>query len=350
MSRGLVPMNAASIVVAVLSFFALAPVAGQPPEDVPTGSATVAARLRSVPGVRSVEDWTFEGSQGLVFETRHYRVHTTLLDPLVLSSVPAFLEFAHRAYQQQLPEPVLSQFPFTVYLFATRPQWEAFTRGFTGDAAQAYLAIQKGAYYHNGACVVYHIGIHRTRSALGHEGWHQFVHRHFALRLPSWLDEGLATQFETSQQSAGRIRFVPGRNLNRLVALRRAAEQDRLLSLPDLLAMNPGHVLGDDDRMAGFYAQVYALVRFLREADRGIYLGRFERLLRDARTGAWPLSEDIRRIAADRNIPLTADFNRAVSLVLFRLYMGQTPEQLDARYRAFCIELAHTVRMGEPSR
>jgi hypothetical protein len=91
-------------------------------------------------------------------------------------------------------------------------------------------------------------------------------------------------------------------------------------------------------------------VRFLREADRGIYLGRFERLLHDARTGAWPLSEEIRRIAADRNIPLTADFNRAVSLVLFRLYMGQTPEQLDARYRAYCIELAHTVRMGESAR
>lgn len=348
MRTGATPMNAASIVVAVLLVFGTAPAAGTPADDVPAESlAALVARLRATPGVRRVEDWTFEEGRGLVFETRHYRVHTTLLDPLVLSSVPAFLEFAYRAYQQQLPEPVLSQFPFTVYLFATRPQWEAFTRGFTGDAAPAYLAIQKGAYYHNGACVVYHIGIHRTRSALGHEGWHQFVHRHFALRLPSWLDEGLATQFEVSQQSAGRIHFVPGRNLNRLVALRRAAEQDRLLSLPNLLAMNPGHVLGDDDRMAGFYAQVYALVRFLREADRGIYLGRFERLLHDARTGAWSLPEGIRRIAADRNIPLTADFNRAVSLALFRLYMGQSPEQLDTRYRAYCIELAHTVRIGE---
>ena len=332
-------MGNGRIVIAVLSALCIGPFAlatsGNTSDD-----TRLAAQLRSLPNVRSVETWTFGSTPGLVFQTRHYRMHTTLLDPLVLLPLPAFLESAWQAYQIQLPQPASSRFPFTVYLFASREQWEAFTREFAGSDANAFLAIEKGAYYLNGACVVYHIGVHQTRSALGHEGWHQFTHRHFAFRLPSWLDEGLATQFEASQQYGGRTHFVPRRNLYRLSGLRRAIEQGYLLSVSDLLTMNPAHVLGNEDRLAAFYAQAYALIRFLREADHGVYIGRFQRLLHDARTGAWPLSAEMRRIAADRNIPISAEFNRAVSLALFRLYIAQVPEQLDARYRAFCIELA----------
>jgi len=309
--------------------------------------ASAHGALKSAPGVRRVEDWIFDETPGLVFETAHYRVHTTLLDPLVVSSLPALLESAYRAYRAQLHRPVESRFALPVYIFASRDQWEAFTRRFAGDAAEAYLSIQRGAYYHNGACVVYHIGIHQTRSALAHEGWHQFVHRHFALRLPSWLDEGLATQFENAEQANGRIYFSPQRNRYRLVGLRQAVQQRRLLALPDLLAMNPSQVLGYEQGLARFYAQAYALVRFLREADHGAYLGRFERMIRDGYEGRWPIDEATRQIAADRNVPISAAFNRRLSATLFRQYMGLTPEQLDARYRAWCIELAETVRIRE---
>lgn len=40
---------------------------------------------------------------GLYIETDHYRIKTTLADPLMLRRVPAFVESAYKAYRNQLP-------------------------------------------------------------------------------------------------------------------------------------------------------------------------------------------------------------------------------------------------------
>ena len=144
--------------------------------------------LAALPAVQNAATWQNKYAPGIVIETTHYTIHTTLLDPLILRQVPGFVESAYRAYQSQLPQPIETRTKFVTYLFADRDQWEDFTKGFAGANANVYLRIRKGAYYLNGACVAYNIGRTRTFSVLAHEGWHQFNSKHFAYRLPSWLD------------------------------------------------------------------------------------------------------------------------------------------------------------------
>ena len=85
-------------------------------------------RIRSMPATRHVEKWPNEYSDGLLIETRHYKVYTTLLEPLMLKKIPAFVEAAWKQYQSQVPVPIESKYKFIVYLFKDRQQWEEFRK------------------------------------------------------------------------------------------------------------------------------------------------------------------------------------------------------------------------------
>jgi len=272
-----------------------------------------------------------------------------MLEPLTLTRVPGYMESAYMAYQQQLPKPIETQNKFTVYLFGDRDQWEKFTKKFTGSNYKMYLKIQKGAYYLKGACVTYNIGRSRTFSVLGHEGWHQFNSRHFVYRLPSWLDEGIATQFETSEYKDGFFYFRPSRNASRLGSLKKSMATNKTIPLGKLLTLNPGDVVAnaDIDAVMAFYAQSYALVRFLKEDDYGRNLLKFQKLLLDAREGNWPLDEKLQKIASDRNIPLTSNWNRYVSPKLFTHYIDDHQE-LQGQYSNFCRKIVSNVRLKNP--
>lgn len=317
----------------------------RPSADLATPSG-MARSLESLPPVEKVEIWKNEYAPGITITTKHYNVHTTMLEPLTLTRVPGFMESAYRAYQQQLPTPVETKNRFTVYLFGDRSQWEKFTRKFTGKNAETYLKIQKGAYFLDGACVTYNIGRAKTFSVLGHEGWHQFNFRHFAYRLPSWLDEGLATLFETSEYKDGFFYFRPERNASRLGSLRRLLKADQAIPLAKLLKLNPGEIvaLADTNAVLAFYAQSYALVRFLKEDDYGTNLLKFQNLLLDAKNGTWPLDEKLQKTALNRNIPMTSQWNRYLSPKLFDYYIDDH-QALQDRYTNFCMKIARTVRL-----
>ena len=310
---------------------------------------TLAAYLRQEPSVRQVGRWDNPYGPGLVVSTTHYRLYTTHLEPLTLRQMPSFLESAFRAYQSQLPQPLPSPEPFVVYLFGTRGQWEAFTRATTGADAEVYLKIQAAAYAVNGQCVAYDIGRRQTFSVLGHEGWHQFNQRLFVYRLPSWLDEGVATLFETCRYEQGRFIFNPATNLMRLGGLKQTQLAGRLIPLEPLILLSPGQILdgygGDPNGASAFYAQVYALVRFLREERYGVRLRAYHALLLGAAHGDWPLEPTLLNAAADRRIPLTVGWNRQVSLELFAYYFGQDKMTLDAEYQAFCQKITYRVRL-----
>ncbi|HUW20473.1 MAG TPA: hypothetical protein VMW16_14345 [Sedimentisphaerales bacterium] len=300
---------------------------------------------QNLPALKAVETWRNDYGPGLKLTTEHYQVYTTLLDPLMLSQVPGFLESAYRGYNDQMPERIETQTRFPVYLFADRQQWDAFTKTFAGPQAPTYSRIKAGAYSLKGACVAYNIGRERTFSVLGHEGWHQFSSRHFKFRLPSWLDEGIAMLFEVSRYENGLFYFEPGRNIYRLGDLKRTLTEKRMIPLRDLIAMNPGEVLAANETMAvtGFYSQAYALVRFLREEGYGKRLGNYRRLLLDGLAGEWPLTEAGRRIAGDRNIPLTVQWNRAVAPRLFEHYFGIDAGEIEQEYLAFCGKIVYHV-------
>jgi hypothetical protein len=309
---------------------------------------TTADYIRNEPAVKEVQPWTNSYGNGLEVSTEHYLLRTTLLEPLMLRQMPAFLEAAYEAYQSQLPQPLPSARPLEVYLFATRNQWEHFTHYTMGDDAEVYLRIQRGAYTANGICVAYNIGRKQTFSVIGHEGWHQFNQRLFTYRLPSWLDEGIATLFETCRYSQGRFLFEPQRNLMRLGSLKETMRHNQLIPLRQLIVLNPGQVLnghGEDSAVIAFYAQNYALVRFLREYNYGVRLRDYHAMLLGGANGTWPLNGDLASMAADRTRPLTVGWNTMVAPALFAHYIELDMDALEEEYRTFCARIVYRVRM-----
>ena len=308
---------------------------------------------QNLPALKSVEPWASPFGQGLKLTTTHYEIHTTLLEPLMLSQVPGFMESAYRSYQAQLPKPIETSTLFTVYLFADRHQWETFTVSFTGPQAPLYLQIKKGAYYLNGSCVAYYIGRESTFTSIGHEGWHQFNSRYFKYRLPSWLDEGIAMTFETSAYEGGFFVFQPERNMNRLGGLKKTLLSNETIPLRELVSINPGEVVAEINDITAFYSQAYALVRFLREDNYGKRLASYQKLLLDGLTGQWPLSEADRRIAADRNILITVGWNRMAGSMLFEHYftnsdaakVGDDFGKIEKQYIAFCRKIVYNIQL-----
>jgi hypothetical protein len=299
---------------------------------------------RRLPALKSVKVWQNEYGPGLKLTTEHYEILTTLLEPLMLSEVPGFMESAYRGYNDQLPEPIETVTKFKVYLFAERGQWEKFTRDFTGPQSVMYLKIKAGAYYLNDACVAYNIGRERTFAVLGHEGWHQFNKKHFQFRLPSWLDEGVAMLFETGKNEGGLFYFEPAKNMYQLGSLKKTLMDNKMIPLRQLIAMDPGEaVLGGDAAVTAFYGQSYALVRFLREENYGKRLGQYHQLMMDGLKGRWPLDEMGRRIATDRNIPMTTGWNSEVGSMLFTHYIGSDIGKLEDEYVAFCRKIVYHV-------
>jgi len=314
------------------------------------GSFRMADYIRNEPAVKDVRLWTNEYGDGLMVQTQNYMLYTTLLEPLMLRQFPAFLESAYQAYQSQLPAPLPAGQPLTVYLFDSREQWERFTRGFAGEDAPVYLRIRRGAYALNGIVVAYNIGRKQTFSVVGHEGWHQFNQRLFAYRLPSWLDEGIATLFETCRYSQGRFLFEPSRNLMRLGALKETIEQRQMIPLRQLIVLNPGQVLrddGDTGDVVAFYAQNYALVRFLREYNYGVRLRRYHALLAGGAEGSWPVPDELASLAADRTRPLTVGWNMEISPILFAHYIEPEIDGIEAEYQEFCQKIVYHVRLKD---
>ncbi|MBL7106309.1 MAG: hypothetical protein ISS77_01715 [Phycisphaerae bacterium] len=300
-----------------------------------------------LPALTSVTQWQSPYGSGLKIQTRHYDIYTTLLEPLMISEVPGFIESCYRGYNSQIGEPVESSSHLKIYLFATRRQWEDFTEDFTQTDVDLYKKIKSGAYYANGSCVVYNIGREKTFSVLGHEGWHQFNSRHFKYRLPSWLDEGIAMMFETSVCRDGFYYFEPAKNYGRLYSLKKTITNNNMIALERLIELNPGEVLTHDsqDSVGAFYAQSYALVRFLREESFGSHLDDYRAMLADGLYGKWPLSSHEAKIAADRNIRLTTGWNKFIGKKLFRDYITEDLNELESEYRRFCRKIGYKIQL-----
>lgn len=292
-------------------------------------------------GAEAVRSWSFQGYAGAVIETRHYSLHTTLLDPLVVTRLAGFMEAAYQAYQQSVPGPVKPDQRMTVYLLADRGQWESFTDTFAGTDTAIYKRIRKGAYCLRQTCVAYPIGIEQTLSALGHEGWHQFTGTCFVYRLPSWLDEGMATQFENYEVRQGRFVFRPDRNAMRLGGLKMAIGRGGLIPLRTLIELNPGQVLDDDDTATAFYSQVYALTRFFQET--GSWGRQYRQMLKDGMTGAWPVDSQTSRALEDRRAVVTGRMNGELSRQLFARYIPGDIDQMQGAYESFCRRIAEPV-------
>lgn len=338
----------------------------QNPQSVPVAETEQAGQekliryLRPLPTVTSIEGWDLpaevqaEPRTGLIIKTAHYEIYTTLQDPLILRQVPVFLESAYRSYGQVFGQELEIERRLAIYFFHNRLQWEEFTRYWTGPAAEVYMQIRAGAYYLDKACVAYHLGRQSNFAVLAHEGWHQFSDAVFAYRLPAWADEGLATSFESYQWEDGKVRFDPRRNGMRLRDLQKALAAGKWMGLGELLAMDAGRVLsfankdpgGDAGRMVsitGYYAQLYALVRFLREDEYGRRLLSFRNMLNDGRLGNWPLPEELRAEAVGRKQNPSRRWNAMTGTLIFQSYIAAEPGSLEKQYQLFCRKIVRNI-------
>ena len=226
------------------------------------------------------------------------------------------------------------------YLFATRTQWSTLTRTLLGERdAEPFLKIDRGGFSVRGKGVYHDLGPKDTLVIAAHEGWHQYVQSVFREGLPTWLDEGLATQMEGfmyEPEDPERPVFKPWANVERDDTLRWAMWSNRLLPLAELLTTSPQKLIASGERGPLFYyAQVWAFVHFLREGSGAVRADGFARALKDAAEGR--VTSRIREALGETAAEAYA--TRRDGLALFRTYFADDVTALDADFRAYCAAL-----------
>lgn len=286
------------------------------------------------------EDWRFGSHAGHRITSQHYDVYTTIQDELLRDSIPQAVETAFAFYRELVPTAREPEEPLKVYLFAQRGEWEAFTRQFAGPRAKTLLQVRHGGYSERGVSVIEYVAHSVTFPLLTHEGFHQFLHKCAVGRAPAWLHEGLATMCEGQRWSNVSLReFDPWHNPTRRNALAEALSRDKLIPLDELLRMNAGHVIGGDSRRINtYYAQAWALMLFLREAEEGKYAESFARLL--ATLG----KEDLEPYARAAHVN-SAETSYSFGLEVFRGFISDDIKSIEQEYQKFMRE-----RIVEPKK
>ena len=291
--------------------------------------------VEATPGVMSTEVWKFGAVEGEIIRTAHYRVFTTEKDAALRDRMPRFLEYALAAYRQFagiLPPPPQK---LDTYLMDNRPQWEQLTARLMGAEAKDIGNIQRGGFASRGIGVYYDLGMFDTLAIAGHEGWHQYTQRTFRDPLPTWLEEGIATQFEGYGWlggPSGKPEFRSWSNLERFDRLRELVADDRLMPLTSVLASQPQDFLAETGTgLLDYYAHVWVLVHFLREDAHGARMPALTRLLADAARGE--LRTELARVAG------ATEAARAMAsrtgTTVFTTYFGADLAAADAAFRAF---------------
>ncbi len=283
------------------------------------------------------EAWVFRGSDSArKLITPHYILYTTIENDDIVQKLGQLMEGAYGTYQQVVPGLTLSERPLECYLFENRPQWAKFTESRAGDDARIYLQINRGGYTAGDTYVAYFIGDLGTYSVAAHEGFHQFLGRHFRSRPPPFLEEGLACMFEGVSWEGELPRWDLSSNPARLASLRRTAASGSLMPLGDLIGLHAGQVVDKSSgHIEAFYAQSWAFARFCREAQGGKYRPALERLLAECADGtAYPTTRPIDR-ASPRLDTGNWHWERSSVKPLLERYLGEDFAAIERDYRTF---------------
>jgi hypothetical protein len=236
----------------------------------------------------SVADAAPGGASAKVVRTDHYEIYTTIPDrPEFISGLAQLMEGAYGMYRTLAPSVAPTDHPMRCYMFGTQLEWRDFTRLHTGPDSTVYLQITRGGYTIHDWYVAYYLGgDNSTYSVAAHEGWHQFVARHFKGRLPPFLEEGLACMFEDVEWNQGLPRFNLTLNPDRALSLRRVVDANELFPLSELITLHAGNIVGRPGiRIEAFYSQSWCFARYLWEGDNGKYRPALQKLLTDTAAG-----------------------------------------------------------------
>jgi hypothetical protein len=288
-----------------------------------------------------VEPWSYEGKPAKRIVTPHYVIYTTVNDAEIVASIGQLMEGALSQYRRLAPAVAPSDKPMECFLFQSRHQWAAFTKGKTGADAAIYLQINRGGYTVGDWYVAYFIGDVGTLSVAAHEGWHQYVARNFESRLPPFLEEGLACMFEEVYWGEGRRarsgplpRWNFARNRSRLLGLRNAVEGERLIPLAQLASMHAGQVVDQPgEQIEAFYAESWAFAKFLWDGEGGRHRPALRRILTDAAAGTLYPGNNSRRTDGGMWDPESAR-------PLLEHYLGADLATVDAAFQKYVRRLA----------
>ena len=292
-----------------------------------TGCATQKPRE---PVAFEIQDWNFGKQPGSKVITEHYEIYTTLQHRVLLEALPDFVEAAYANYQRLVTPVRQPEGRMRVYLLASRTQWETFTRRFTGSRADKFLKVHNGGYSERGVSVIEYVSHDVTFPLFAHEGFHQYLYYHLNLRIPAWLNEGLAVCCEGQRWGASSLeRFDPWFNPQRSNELAAALSLNRLHPLKTLLETDAGRMIEGNSRSIGtYYSEIWALILFLQEGENGKYAADFKRLL--AALGDENL-EQFARASYIWSESETFNFGEA----LFRTFISEDLATVEKEYFAF---------------
>jgi len=283
----------------------------------------------------SVEGWKYGTLPAQRVRSDHYLIYTTLKDADTTSLITQVMEGALAQYVKVAPGTAHSANPMECYIFETRGEWEAFTKAHTGSDSVIYLQIRRGGYCIRDRFVAYNIGRYATASVAAHEGWHQYVARHFVGRLPPFLEEGLACMFEGIGWKDDKLpRWNLSINQVRVQALRRAVEGNKLWPLEKLVAMHAGEVVEQSgDKVDAFYAQAWCFARFLYESENGRFRPALQRWLAETADGT---VYDPTHSHNRSGVP----WNRTAVRPMIEHYLGMDFAEVDKLYQAYLRKVA----------
>jgi hypothetical protein len=281
------------------------------------------------PSLVQQRPWPKGPANSRIIVTPHYQLHTDMSDGDQLDMAAQLMEGAYQQYVTLAAGVPLSSPPMNSYLFAYRAQWAAFTQANTGPDASIYLQVNRGGYTLDDWFAVYWIGDVGTWSVMAHEGWHQFVARHFAGRLPPFLEEGTATLFEAVHWEGRLPRWNLADNPMRQHGLADALAAGRLWPLDELIRLHAGDIVAlPTERVEAFYAENWAFARFLWEADGGRYRPGFQRLLADTAAGAAWLPPHYAR-------PRLRAWDPKLVRPTLEHYLGESLDAIEPRFQGF---------------
>ena len=281
----------------------------------------------------ATEPWAFGQHAGVIIHTPHYRIYTTIQDGLYQRLLARVVEGAWARATTINPQGRPAG-PLDCYVFANRSQWETYTRVRTGSNAPVYLQISAGGYCQEGVFAGYDIGREQTLSVIAHEAWHQYSWFTFKDRLPSWLEEGLATQNEAIDWQGVTPVFKPAENVRRFAALKSAAKEDRLWKLQDLVTTHAGRVIKLPQRQIdAYYAQLWSFVLFLQNTPR--YRPGLTRLLSDASLGKLVANLAGTGVTPSEIANYTEHWNAVAGPVYLEKYINPDMPALEQEYSAW---------------
>ncbi len=258
-------------------------------------AASEAREAEAEPRERQVQRraWSYAGFDGEAIFTENYEIYTTARREDFVDQLPVFFEAAldhYTSFFGELPRP---NQPLETYLFQDRRQWQVKTQEVLPNQANIFNTLGRGGFATRGVAVLYYIDHPRSRSSrdtyaiAAHEGWHQYTQSTFRQSLPIWLEEGIATYMEGFRlRPDGSVQFRPWANNERRMALYEAVRTDRLIPLAELLHRSPQDFLErGKNRLLIYYAQVWALSRFMMEYGEGRYQEPLREVLQDAAHG-----------------------------------------------------------------